>query len=233
MIMNIAENYHEKIKKHWDGQGQVGWKKDEGIDPFFNEFYSEYKEQLGHDILDVGCGNGRYMMPFVRDGFNVTGLDISQEMLNSSERGLKEQNLEARYILGNSVSLPFENQSFDFVLSIGTLHHNKMDDIRKSFNEIDRVLRPKKHFLFMGRSTSDKEFEREVIEDYRDLGFGFTAIDKTGWKKDLVQHYFNSAELNQLGHEHGFEVIGEPHEQIRKQQGVQTSRIWAIYKKKK
>jgi len=230
-----TKNYHDQIKEHWDEQGKVGWKKDEGIDPFFNQFYSEYKQQLGHEVLDVGCGNGRYMVPFVRDGFSVTGLDISQGMLNSAERALTEQNLKARYVIGNSVSLPFENQSFDFVMSIGTIHHNTMDDIKKSFSEIERVLKPKKYFLFMGRSVSDKEFEREVIEDYRDLGLGFTAIDKTGWKKGLVQHYFNGKELQQLGEQNGFEVIIEPHEQIRVtkkgQDEIQTSRIWIVYRK--
>ena len=35
-------------------------------------------------ILDVGCGNGRFLLPLVRKGYTVTGIDISKDMLMHS-----------------------------------------------------------------------------------------------------------------------------------------------------
>lgn len=47
-------------------------------------------------ILDVGCGNGRNLIPFLKTGFKGSGLDFSKEMLKNAQELLKKNNLSAR-----------------------------------------------------------------------------------------------------------------------------------------
>ncbi len=231
---NLRPNNLEKARDYWDKEGERGWREDEGPDPFFNQFCAQHKSELGRDVLDVGSGNGRYVMPLARDGFNVTGLDLSEGMISAAQRRLAEQNLRANFVKGQSAELPFGDGSFDFVISTGAIHHNNIEGVRGSFKEINRVLKPEKYFLFMGRSVNDDSEEREITEDMRGQGLGFTGADRQGIKKDIAQHYFSAEELRQLGEEYGFEITAEPHEQLRAAEtpDKKTARIWAVYKKR-
>ena len=82
-------------------------------------------------ILDVGCGTG------ISSGFGcfVVGIDPSI--------GLLKQNNNKK-ILGVAENLPFKNYSFDYVVSITSIHNFK--NIKKSINEIKRV--GKENFVF-------------------------------------------------------------------------------------
>ena len=49
-------------------------------------FYVEYAKQCGGEVLELGCGTGRVLVPIAREGIKVTGLDVSQEMLNIARK---------------------------------------------------------------------------------------------------------------------------------------------------
>ena len=72
-------------------------------------------------------------------GLTVAGLDISAY-------GVEHAKEEVRPFLkvGNCVSLPYDSGSFDFVFSINTLHNLKINDLKSSIGEVERVGRDKK-----------------------------------------------------------------------------------------
>lgn len=83
-------------------------------------------------VLDNGCGPG-FMADFLR-GYEVTGLDISPEMVKLAQK---------RYPLvvrGDAQNLPFQNASFGTVINRGVLHH--LTDPQKGADEVSRVLAP-------------------------------------------------------------------------------------------
>ena len=84
-------------------------------------------------VLDVGVGSGRtsYLLSEIFPDTNIHTLDISQ-------RTLRRIKIENR-IQGSALNLPFPDQCFDFVISIGCLHHTP--DARKGFSECSRVLK--------------------------------------------------------------------------------------------
>jgi 2-polyprenyl-3-methyl-5-hydroxy-6-metoxy-1,4-benzoquinol methylase len=87
----------------------------------------------GMDVLDCGCGNGLFTKPFVKDN-RVTGIDISEEMLKIAEKnGLKVRK-------GSVLALPFENDSFDIVISAGVVQH--LDNAKIISSECARVVKP-------------------------------------------------------------------------------------------
>ena len=85
-------------------------------------------------LLDVGCGTGSYSAALAERGWDVTGVDVSADMLRRARaRGV-------RTVQADAGSLPFEDSSFDAAVSVFT--STDIDDLGEVAREIVRVLRP-------------------------------------------------------------------------------------------
>jgi SAM-dependent methyltransferase len=72
-----------------------------------------------NDVLDVGCGTGRNLLPLVRDGFTVTGLDKSPGMLKETRRRLIKRSLSADLVEQDMEKLAYKQQ-FDAILCMNS-----------------------------------------------------------------------------------------------------------------
>jgi SAM-dependent methyltransferase len=94
----------------------------------------------GEDVLDIGCGPGNATIPAARRGAKVTGLDLAPELLEKGRRLAGEAGVEIDWVEGDAEQLPFEDESFDVVLStVGIMF---APDHRRAALEAARVLRP-------------------------------------------------------------------------------------------
>ncbi|URN93757.1 MAG: class I SAM-dependent methyltransferase [Candidatus Pristimantibacillus lignocellulolyticus] len=59
-------------------------------------FYIDYAHQYGQEILEVACGTGRISIPLAREGFNVTGIDLSDHMIKVLEHKLLNESMDTR-----------------------------------------------------------------------------------------------------------------------------------------
>lgn len=59
------------------------------------DMYGNYAELCGGRILELACGSGRVLLPLAREGYEITGIDTSQAMLDIAQRQLQAENLEA------------------------------------------------------------------------------------------------------------------------------------------
>lgn len=92
-------------------------------------------------ILDLGCGAGVVMEKLLQNGYSVTGVDRSSDMLDLSRARLAGFPPDAYQLrTGTCESLPFDDQQFDVVLCIGVFGY--IDDVVGALLEIRRVLRP-------------------------------------------------------------------------------------------
>lgn len=57
------------------------------------DFYMSYVTDKKMRILEPMCGSGRFIIPFLEEGFNIEGFDISDDMLNSCRERIKAKNL--------------------------------------------------------------------------------------------------------------------------------------------
>ena len=98
----------------------------------------------GMRVLDVGCGTGTLavMLKERHPGVEVAGLDGDPEVLERGRRKAASAGLAIDFVQGMSFDLPFEDGSFDRVLSSLMLHHLKRDAKERTAREIARVLRP-------------------------------------------------------------------------------------------
>ena len=96
----------------------------------------------GGAMLEIGPGPGYVGLELVKrlPGASLTGCEISAAMLRVAEKNAVEYRIPARYVLGDAMEMPFPDNSFDSVISNGSMHEWK-NPVRV-FNEIHRVLRP-------------------------------------------------------------------------------------------
>lgn len=93
-------------------------------------------------LLDVGCGGGSHTAAFGAAGWDVVGIDVSEAQLElARERGCE-------VVQGSAESLPFEDASFDAVVSTWT--HTDVDDWPAAAREMRRVLHPGGPFVYLG-----------------------------------------------------------------------------------
>ncbi len=98
------------------------------------------------DFLELGCGNGVVSKWIAKEYLgNVTGVDVDPEQIELAQRdtiGMPH----IRFLEADATKLPFEDSSFDVVLSFGVLHHihNWLDALK----EVKRVLRNKGYFVY-------------------------------------------------------------------------------------
>jgi ubiquinone/menaquinone biosynthesis C-methylase UbiE len=103
-----------------------------------------FDKTRGKKVLEVGCGAGYDAYEFCRNGANYTGVDITPENIERTKKHLSLVGFDADIRLGDAEHLDFPDESFDLAFSNGVLHH--IPDIRKGFDEIHRILKPRGEF---------------------------------------------------------------------------------------
>ncbi len=125
----------------------------------------------GRRVLEVGCGRGSLSCYFADAGFDCTLLDLSPAVLEVARSLFSRHQLEARFVAGDAEALPFGDESFDLVFSIGLLEH--FSDPRQAVEEQLRVLAP--GGLFFGY----------VVPDYH----GLNVQGAYAWVNELLTGY--------------------------------------------
>lgn len=151
--------------------------------------------------LDVGCGTGVLAARLARAGYPMTGVDPSGAMLDV----MRARSPEVEAVAGSAVALPFEDASFDLVLSVAVMHHiADPADVRAALGEMVRVTRPGGRVLhwdhnprnpYWGRlmarvpqDTGDERLvgEREVLDGLRAGGAEVLLSTQLGLVPDFV-----------------------------------------------
>jgi ubiquinone/menaquinone biosynthesis C-methylase UbiE len=114
-----------------------------------------YKLAPDASILDVGCAKGfmvhdfKLLMPDAR----IEGVDVSEYAIENSKEEVK-----ANLQVADAKDLPYEDNSFDLVISINTVHNLALDECKQAIREIQRV--SKKHaFITMDAYRSEAEHQ--------------------------------------------------------------------------
>ncbi|MBK7183824.1 MAG: class I SAM-dependent methyltransferase [Bacteroidetes bacterium] len=124
----------------------------------FNDFSSEELESIGNEyfdivsdehisaqsnVLDVGCGSGRWTKFISSKVKFVEAIDPSSAVIQAAKMNDKVNNV--RVTQASVENIPFGDNSFDFVFSLGVLHH--IPDTQSAMNACVRKLKPGGYFL--------------------------------------------------------------------------------------
>ncbi len=145
-------------------------------------------------VLDLGCGSGRHVIDFAKDGFDVYGMDNSPSGLKKTKEKLKQHKLKAKLKNADCFkTYPYKDNSVDAVISVQVIHHAKIKNIKKCISEITRVLKPKGYvFVTVTKCKYHKSTgtKMKMIEPN-------TYIMLSGFEKGIPHHIFSVARLRE------------------------------------
>lgn len=128
---------------YWDGSRQTGYggyHYDGRWRAVADKMVIAYGLKPDMKILDIGCGKGFLMhdLEAACPGLKVAGLDISAYAIAHAMDSVK-----GKITQGSAEILPWDDDSFDLVISINTLHNLYLPDLWSAFREIERVSKSK------------------------------------------------------------------------------------------
>jgi|LGOV01.1.fsa_nt_gb ubiquinone/menaquinone biosynthesis C-methylase UbiE len=115
---------------------------------FLNSAIKKYLP-AAHRILDIACGTGNHAIFMTKKGYDVTGIDLSQEMLNIAEQKIKNTDLQVEFTYGDMRDLKFSSE-FDVVYCLGVsfMELRTYNEINSCLNSIRRTIKPNGLFIF-------------------------------------------------------------------------------------
>lgn len=146
----------------------------------------------GPRVLEVGVGTG-LALPLYRRGLTVTGIDLSHEMLEKArERVAADQLVQVAGLHEmDAEAMSFEDGAFDIAVAMFTA--SVVPDARRLFREMDRVVRPGGHLLFVNHFSAESGprwwIERALAPLSRVLGWhpDFSLSDLLDPNETLVE----------------------------------------------
>ena len=148
-------------KEFFDGDRKNGYGGYYYNSKFWTEVVKDlnnfYKLKNGSKILDIGCGKGFMLFDFMKlnPNFVLEGIDISDYAITNAVPEVK------KFLkVGDAKSLPYEDNSFDLVISINTTHNLEINQCKKALSEMERVSRKDKYLIVDAYSN---EIEKDRI----------------------------------------------------------------------
>jgi len=228
---------------------------------FADAVLPEFLEDLNFqpkDLLDMACGEGSFAVTMATQGYQVTGIDQSQRMIDLAIERARAANVEVDFLVEDMCDLPFRHtfdlvtclfDSMNYLLTVKALH----DAIQSAYT----ALRPGGYFIFdmntiyglavdwMREKTTIQNEADDFIEihrqdfDYENLvaNLEITIFQRCGdlWNRIDETHRergYPIADLQFLLSETGFEIVGM-YGSLSKRSVVQTTsaRVWFTARK--
>jgi SAM-dependent methyltransferase len=158
--MNIWETFYDRHAGEYYKEPWVGNTVEE-----VSFIEKELSLSKGISVIDIGCGTGRHSIEFAKRGYNVTGLDISDKMLDIARETITKEGLKANFIHKDATNF-FLEEKFDLAICLcegafGLLSIEEEPFLRdlKILKNIHEVLKDGS-FLFMTVSSAIPHFRR-------------------------------------------------------------------------
>jgi len=101
------------------------------------EFVSRLGIRPGMRVLDVACGTGNTALPAARIGAEVTGVDIADNLIEQARSRAAEQGLSAKFEVGDAEALPYDDHSFDAIVTMfGAMFAPRPDVVVSEFKRV-------------------------------------------------------------------------------------------------
>lgn len=217
-IPSVLEQEKQTVKQVYDviaEEYDLRFSAETPSDKRFNEMEMNFilsKLKPEDEILDLGCGTGRFTVPMAERVQRVIGLDLCPAMMEKAREKTLQRGLRVEFKEGDMTNLQFADKSFDVVTSMVALMHIPLDQRQAVFSEAARVLKPGgrmiinvKNAAFEGICPVDR-FVSVDVTDIENKQLVFTQ-NRTG--KDLTTNWysFSPEELNRLFSTAGLSLV--------------------------
>jgi len=217
----LFENYGEKYDNESFAQGTIG-------ECDFIEKELNFNKAL--KIIDIGCGTGRHSIELSKRGYWVTGIDLSESLLEKAREKAKQNGLQIDFLKHDARNLPFESQ-FDVAIMMceGGFPLMETDEMNyEILKNVSKSLKENSKFIFTTLNglfpifNSIEEFCASITDDgnatyhnntfdimtFRDYNIT-KVVDDNGIEKELEcnERYYVPSEITWLLKTSGFSKI--------------------------
>ncbi len=142
------------------------------FDGWFFSFYPylydhiPFAELLGRDVLEIGLGYGTVAQKLMEAGANYHGLDIADGPVAMAKHRATLLGQKADVRQGSALAIPYPDESFDYVVTIGCLHHT--GDLALALREVHRVMKSgMRATIMLYNALSYRQWFRSPLQAYR------------------------------------------------------------------
>jgi 2-polyprenyl-3-methyl-5-hydroxy-6-metoxy-1,4-benzoquinol methylase len=208
----LFENYGQQYDNEIFTQGTMG-------ECDFLEKEINYNKES--KIIDIGCGTGRHSIELSKRGYDITGIDLSEAMLQRAREKAEQNGLQVEFLRYDARNLPFENQ-FDLAIMMCEGGFSLMETDEMNFTILQNISKSLKHkskFIFTtlnglfplfhsinefhaegvvegNAQYNSKNFDLMTFRDYNITKF----VDDNGEEKELEcnERYYVPSEITWL-----------------------------------
>ena len=173
--VKIARQFGKEFFDGLRSQGYGGYKDWTRWVPVAKRIINHYGLTSESSILDVGCAKGFTLYAFLQElpGLKIGGVDVSQYAIENAPELVKP------YLkVADAKELPYPDKSFDFVISINTVHNLNLEECKQAIRELERV---KKHYAFLTVDAYRDEEEKKRMMMWNLTAQTILSVDE--WKK--------------------------------------------------
>jgi ubiquinone/menaquinone biosynthesis C-methylase UbiE len=143
----MVNSYKKEEEKHYDVKAQnrqhnklsyADYVLKSSTEFYYRLVQEELSKKLDSKILDFGCGSGEKHFQFAKSNSHIVGIDISSKSVEKANLQVKEQNLNAEYLVMDCENMTFPDSTFDMILDFGTFSSL---NIEIAANELRRVMK--------------------------------------------------------------------------------------------
>ena len=207
---NTAKVWQEKIYKSKDKQGKYEYyDKQYRFDYVVNMIPDT--SALDHRALDMGCGAGQLLPVLVKKGYQVYGIDVSQKMIDISQKICNEFEIKADLQLGDCEDLIFSSKSFYLYVAMGVIEY--LDDDIPMLQEIERILSPGGVGIITLRNIKSvhvrwRHYYRKYIQ-YNIMNTLKLILGKKTVRYKIISREHNPEKFKKLLNQFNFEIVDE------------------------
>ena len=183
-VRSVARKFD---KEFFDGERKFGYGGFSYNPKYWSEVvkdFSDYYNLKGESkILDVGCAKGFMLYDFYKlnPNFDLNGIDISKYAIDNSVPEIKN-----KLQVANATKLPYEDNFFDLVIAINTIHNLDKDECKIALKEISRVSK-KNAFITVDAFNNEDEKKRMYAWNLT----AKTIMSIKDWKKFFSDSNYN------------------------------------------
>ena len=155
----------------------------ERAEDFYVYTASLLPKTAGSTILDLGCGTGLELEELyaVNPGAKVTGIDLSEAMLNALKAKFPEKDLTL--VCASYFDVPFGENAYDAAVSVESLHHFTAEEKTALYGKLHQALKKDGIFVLTDYFAETEELEKEYFRTLAELK------KEQGLSDDAFYHY--------------------------------------------
>ena len=135
-------------------------------------------------VLDLGCGVGRHSILLAENGFDVYACDLSQQGIDRLNKIIDKSKLKIKTEVSDMLDIPYDLEYFDAVIAFRSIYHTDDEGIKRTINNINRVLKIGGEALVTFNSKNSWSFKNS------DNFISANSIMKTSGHESGIPHFY-------------------------------------------